>query len=96
MNDSTSKPETTLEQTTETRRGSINVGERDFEVLAAAAIEARDNGDLEQAMALDKIARKVNAALTGADPARRIATMATGKTSPVRWRDMPSVLDPAL
>lgn len=70
---------------------SINVGETDFDTLAGAAIDARDRGDIEQARQLDKLARKVNAALTG-QSAFRLTTMMGMPRRPVRWQDMPSTI----
>lgn len=75
------------------RRGSVNVSEKDFTAVACAALEAQTAGDSDQARTLDKLARKINAALTSADPLRRIATFASGHRSVIRWQDMPSVLE---
>lgn len=72
---------------------SINVSEQDFLVVAIAAHAAMNYSDPGQAAALDKIARKINAALTGAMPERKIATAASGRRSVVRWTDVPSVFD---
>lgn len=72
---------------------TINVSEADFIAIASAAQDAQDAGDNDAATALDKIARKINAALAGADPVRRALANASGmKLQPVRWQDMPSVL----
>lgn len=69
----------------------INVGEADFDALARAAIEAERRGDIKEAHALDKIARKINLALstTALSPAARYMSGPRPKRS---WRDMPSVL----
>ena len=72
---------------------SINISEDDFVNVASAAIEAKRRGDMAEAKALDKIARKINAALTAAIPERKIAQMMSGSRSPVRWQDMPSTID---
>ena len=68
---------------------NINVSEADFDVLAKAALDALENGEHEQAAALDKMARKLNAKLS------RTATLRgwpmQGK--PLGWEDVPSVLD---
>jgi hypothetical protein len=72
----------------------ITITERDFSVLSLAATDARDAGDMEQANALDRLARMANAALTGASygvQLARVAGVSSGK--PIRWRDMPSTLD---
>lgn len=72
---------------------SINVSEDDFVIIASAALMAKDRGDMNVAAALDKIARKINASLTGANPLRKSIAF-TGLRSVVRWQDMPSVLEP--
>lgn len=71
---------------------NISVSEKDFEVLACAAGDAEDRGDMKQAKALDKLARKTNAALTAANGTRKLAAMWSGNGRPVRWQDMPSTL----
>lgn len=71
---------------------SINVGEGDFLTVAMAASEAQERGDLRQAKDLDKIARKINAALCASDPYRKVASMMSGNRQTVRWQDMPSTL----
>lgn len=73
---------------------SINISEDDFLTLAMAASEAQDSGDKVAAKKLDKLARKVNAALTASIPERKIAAMMGGVRRSVRWQDMPSTLDP--
>jgi hypothetical protein len=71
---------------------SINISEDDFMAVALAAGRAEDEGDMVAAYALDKIARKINAALTGAIPERKIAQAMSGASSTIRWQDMPSTL----
>ena len=71
---------------------SINVSEDDFEAVAMAANDAKFNGDMEAARALDKIARKINAALTVAAPMLKRTTHLAGKRASVRWQDMPSTI----
>ncbi len=71
---------------------SINISEDDFTTVAMAANDAKFNGDMEAARALDKIARKINAALTGAEPILKRTALITGKRAPVRWQDMPSTI----
>ena len=73
---------------------SINVSEADFMAVASAAKDAQQDGQTEQAQELDKIARKMNAALTGSEPTRRLAVYMSGKRSVIRWQDMPSTLEP--
>jgi hypothetical protein len=71
---------------------SINISEADFTAVATAASEAQARGDTENAIALDKIARKINAALTAAIPERKIAQALGGCNGRIRWQDMPSTL----
>lgn len=71
---------------------SINISEEDFITVAMAASSAQDDGDMDAAHKLDKIARKINAALCASDPYRQIATMMSGSKKSVRWQDMPSTL----
>lgn len=72
---------------------SINISDADFGTIFTAAHAARDVGDEDQAVALDKIARKINAALTAGTPEAKIAGFMSGRRSVVRWQDMPSVFD---
>ena len=71
---------------------SINISEDDFNVLAAAANDANARGDQEQADALDKIARKVNAALSKNQWATSVVRLVGVAPKPLSWRDMPSTL----
>lgn len=71
---------------------SINISESDFSVLAAAVLDAKANGDIEQAFALDKLARKASAALTNAKYAvARNSGSATG-VKPIGWEQVNSLL----
>jgi hypothetical protein len=72
---------------------SINVSEKDFLTVAHAARDAMDAENQEQAVALDKIARKINAALTSSHDSLRIAGLMGMRRSSVRWQDMPSTLE---
>lgn len=72
---------------------SINVSEADYATLYAAAHDAQDSGDIGQAEALDKLARKVSAALTTATTGMRLAAVLSGSRKPLRWTDVPSVFD---
>lgn len=71
---------------------SINISEDDFGQLFNAANDALSRGDKKAAEALDKIARKMNAALSHDAPMARIARAHGGRGAPVSWRDMPSTL----
>ena len=68
----------------------INISEGDFETVAGAALDAKYHGDLGQARKLDKIARKINAALS------RSKVPFGGKAGPATetftWRDVPSTI----
>lgn len=68
---------------------NISVSEKDFELLFNAANDANDRGDKSQAKGLDKLARKINAALskTCIEPPLR-----TGRPHHLKWQDMPSTL----
>lgn len=75
------------------RRGTISISEDDFAIVATAANDAQRKGDMKAAQALDKIARKINAALTAANPVmRELAFLSGRKPQAVRWSDMPSTL----
>lgn len=69
---------------------SINISEDDFAAVAGAAVEAQMRGDDVEAKALDKIARKINAALSSATVSA-ISSMGRVTRKP-RWQDMPSTL----
>lgn len=74
---------------------NMSVSQADFEALADAALSAEARGDMAEAVALDKLARKVSAALTVASSkgSRHIVRMATGKEpSPFTWESVPSLL----
>ncbi len=70
---------------------SINVSEDDFTRVAMAAMNAQSRGDMDEARALDKIARKINAALTSATTLH-ISKISGMPRQTVRWQDMPSCL----
>lgn len=73
---------------------SMNIGEEDFLTVALAANKAKDSGNMEEARKLDKIARKMNAALTAGDRfLKNIAYLSGGKRQTVRWQDMPSTIE---
>lgn len=70
----------------------VNVSETEFLVVACAARDAKDRGDDAAAHVLDKLARKINAALTTATTHSFLATFGMRRQT-VRWQDMPSTLD---
>lgn len=71
---------------------SINISEDDFLHIALAANAAKDRNDMDEAQALDKIARKINAALTATSvsPFMRVIGIPSRTVS---WKDMPSTLE---
>lgn len=69
---------------------SINISESDFIVVANAALDSYYKGDEEEADALDKIARKINASLTNAET-RKLAAPFRHKA--ITWEEIPSVLE---
>jgi hypothetical protein len=71
--------------------GSISISEDDFQTLCDAANEAMARGDMEAAVALDKIARKANVALTLAST-RHIREAVGNADRKFTWEDVPSVL----
>lgn len=70
---------------------SINISEADFETLANAADEANQKGDMAAAISLDKLARKVNAALANAGMNPYVLAGAR-KPKPITWQEVPSTL----
>ena len=71
---------------------SISVSERDFEMVADAALESASIGDMEEARALDELARKISLALcrdrANSNVARKAGECGVG----LSWKDVPSVL----
>jgi hypothetical protein len=74
---------------------SISITDADFSTLACAAQDAQDRGDEAAAKALDRLARKMNAALSSSTAAQA-AGMFSNKSRKVSWRQMPSTLDALL
>ncbi|MCG8444953.1 MAG: hypothetical protein MI753_04460 [Hyphomicrobiales bacterium] len=71
---------------------SVNASQADFEAVAAAANDADMQGDKEQALALDKLARKINAALSSREASKACGGWPSAKRSPFTWQDVPSTL----
>jgi hypothetical protein len=67
------------------------INEKDFEVLADAANAAKKRGDMETALALDKMARKANVSLTY----EKNKWMEIWCPNPKRltWKEAPSTLE---
>lgn len=72
---------------------NISVSESDFSVLFEAANLAKDSNQLNLARALDKLARKANAALTAAKTARELPHWPGQRIPKLRWQDVPSTLE---
>lgn len=70
---------------------SINIGEEDFRVVANAAQDAKNRGDMAEALKLDKIAHKMNASL-GNQSARKLAGEWARGAKGLTWRDVESTL----
>lgn len=70
---------------------SINISEDDFNAVAGAAINAKRAGHIKDATALDKVARKMNAALSNAKYAA--ARWVSGSSKTLTWKDVPSTID---
>lgn len=68
----------------------INIGQADFAAAFNAASDAEERGDHEQALALDRLARKINAALSNAV----VRGSGTALPVPITWKDVPSCLAP--
>ena len=51
----------------------VNISEKDFEVLSNACLGAKYRGDLDEALALNKICRKADRALTGNSTSMQLA-----------------------
>lgn len=70
---------------------TMNISEDDFATLADAANAAARRGDGDAAKALDKMARKANAALANSAGARR--RFAGGPSvGGIKWTQVPSCL----
>lgn len=67
------------------------INEEDFCVLARAAQAAKDRGELTDAQALDKLARKANASLTNAKYAGA-ARFTSSEVKLAKWSSVPSTL----
>lgn len=67
----------------------VNITEAEFGFVAHAAHHAKRDGDDEGAAALDKLARKMNAALSNAKYAT--TRFAVGSGNKLTWKDVPSV-----
>lgn len=71
---------------------SINVSEKDFEAVRSAALDAHFSGNAKAAASLDKLARKINAALSRDHGTAKACRLMRGAGEPFKWQDAPSVL----
>lgn len=73
---------------------SVSMSEKDFRSVADAAQAAEKSGEIQRAIELDRIARKISAALTRAQSQdeRFIARSISGKAGRMSWRDVPTLL----
>lgn len=67
---------------------SISVSEKNFELIAHAAITCYQNGEIEEAEGLDKIARRINAAL-----ANKVTKKYRIRGKGITWKEVPSILE---
>ena len=67
---------------------SISVSEKSFEFIAHAAITCYQNGEIKEAKGLDKIARRINAALSN-----QVTNKYRLRGKGITWKDVPSVLE---
>ena len=80
----------------ENEMASIGVTEDDFFALAEAANQAHQARRFNDAKTLDKLARKVNAALAHANPViagPRKRGVHSGAPPKLRWQDVPSTIN---
>ena len=69
---------------------AISVKESDFAVLASAAMEAKDREDLVEAVALDILARRVNAAISNS---KLVRLPGMPDVPGLKWSEVKSILD---
>lgn len=71
---------------------NITIGEDDFSSLFEAANLAQDTGRRTLALALDKLARKANAALSHARTGRELPRLPGRYVKKPSWQETPSTL----
>lgn len=71
---------------------NVRVSQEDFENVAIAANNADRKGDQELALALDKLARKINAALTRRENLKWTKMGPVSGQKQIGWEDVPSIL----
>lgn len=72
---------------------NISVSESDFSVLFEAANLAQESKRRKLALALDKLARKTNAALSTAKTNRELPRWPGQRAHKIRWQEVPSTLE---
>lgn len=76
----------------EAQMSSIDVSEKDLEVVTCAALECASIGDMDDARALDKLARKIHLALCRDRATSKAVRKAGCGGNCLSWKDVPSVL----
>ena len=71
---------------------NISISAADFSALFEAANLAQESRRKELAVALDKLARKANAALSTAKTNRELPRWPGQRAHKIRWQDVPSTL----
>ena len=69
---------------------SLSVSQKTFELIASAAITCYENKEFEEAHGLDKVARRINAALSNESINHPFGLR---KGQGLKWQDVPSVLE---
>lgn len=72
----------------------LSVSQRDFELVACLALEAESRGDMDDAIAADRLARRISAALTVASSKgeRAIVRMTGREPGNFTWEQVPTLL----
>jgi hypothetical protein len=72
---------------------NISVSESDFSALFEAANLAQESKRRKLALALDKLARKANAALSTAKTNRELPRWPGQRARKICWQEVPSTID---
>lgn len=73
----------------------MSVSEKDFELVAGCALDAESKGDMKSAVAFDKFARRISAALTVASSRRErkmVRAISGREPSCFTWEQVPTLL----
>ena len=71
---------------------NVSVTESDFEAVACAAMDAQEAGHVDMANRLDRLARKINLALSDYVVGKLPMAGTFRRKSTRTWRDIPSTL----